>query len=156
MKKVLMLILMAAMIVSAVSAQSADSETSAAADKPNLILTVPNFFSNYEYQNPDGQFLKIKEIKPCLMQVSENEPLIRKYNTLSITSYTLIGIFLAGCVVDMVYDFNDNLPYRETVMQANRYVSLGALLGAVIAGNSAKLKFQRAIDNYNIAVMSAQ
>ena len=118
-----------------------------------FLLNVPNTFSKYEYQNKAGDFFTNKQVKDMVLGISENEKLMKQYDGFMAATYTLLGIFTAGCVVNLVYNFNDDLPYRGTVMNINQYVSLMSLCGLVLTGNAAKVRMKRAVDNYNLSLI---
>ena len=119
----------------------------------NFLLTVPNTLSKYEYQNPAGDFFTNKQVKDMVLGISENEKLMKQYDGFMAATYTLLGIFTAGCVVNLVYNFNDNLPYKSTVMNINQYVSLMSFCGLVLTGNAARVRMKRAVDNYNLSLI---
>ena len=122
----------------------------------NFLLTVPDYFSKYEYQNRAGDLFSHKDVKEMLLGVPENEKLMKQYNGFMVATYSLLGVFLASAAVDMVYTFNENLPYRNTVNNITNYVSLMSFCGVVITGSAGKLKFKRAVDNYNYSLLQGK
>ena len=122
----------------------------------NLLMTVPNYFSKYEYQNRAGDFYSNKQVKDLILGVQENEKLMKQYNGFMAATYSLLGIFIACVTVDLVYSFNERLPYRDEINNITNYVSLMSFCGGVITCSAGKLKFKRAVDNYNYSILSGK
>lgn len=163
MKKIFIVCLLILSTVFCISAQEAlTEEATPSADldfsylDKNLLMTVPNYFSKYEYQNRAGDFFTNKQVIEMLLCVPENEMLMKQYKDLMAATYSLLGIFVACVTVDMVYTFNERLPYRKEVNNTINYVSLMSFCGGVITGSAGKLKLNRAIDNYNYSILSGR
>lgn len=118
-----------------------------------FIFTVPNSWSRFEYQNKAGDFFTNKQVKNMVLGIPENEKLVKQYNGFMAATYTLLGIFLAGATVDMIYEFNETLPAREKVQTICKATCLMSTCCIVLTGQSARLKLRRAVDNYNYSLM---
>jgi len=118
-----------------------------------FIVSVPNSWSKFEYQNKAGDFFTNKQVKNMVLGIPENEKLVKQYNGFMAATYTLLGIFFAGATVDMIYEFNETLPAREKVQTICKATCLMSTCCIVLTGQSARLKLRRAVDNYNYSLM---
>ena len=119
-----------------------------------LLFSVTNIFSRFEYQNKVGDFFTNKQVKNMVLGIPENEKLIKQYNGFMAATYTLLGIFVASCVVDVVYTENKNLPNRGTVLMWDQFSILMSYCGIVLTGNAARVRMHRAVDNYNYSLLT--
>lgn len=122
--------------------------------KEKFIVSVPNSLGRFEYQNMAGDFLTNKEVKNKVLGIPENEKLVKQYDGFMAATYTLLVVSLASAAVDMIYQFNENLPAREKVQPISRASCLMSFCGIVLTSQAGRLKLRRAVDNYNYYLMT--
>ena len=118
-----------------------------------FLINVPNSWSKYDYQNRAGDFFTNKQVKAMVLGLPENEKLMKQYNGFLAATYAFAGLFVASYAVQIAYNFNDNLPNRQTVSNITSYVSLMTFCGGLLTGNAADARMRRAVDNYNYAII---
>lgn len=67
----------------------------------------------------------------------------------------LVPIF-AGIATDVIYSFNDNLPYAENILPITYGVTSGAMADAIFTTGMTSFKYQIAIDNYNMNLLGIE
>lgn len=120
------------------------------------LVNVSDFFSNASYQNPNGEKFKHSQVNKMLLTVPENETVIKKYNTWTVVTYVLLGVACAGIATDVIYTFNDDLPYRETVIPVSSYGTFFSVLGALFTSKVAGSTYKIAVDNYNLNLLGIE
>lgn len=118
-----------------------------------FIVSVPNSWSKFEYQNKAGDFFTNKQVKNMVLGIPENEKLVKQYNGFMAATYTLLGVFLVGATVDYIYEFNETLPARNKIQTISQATCLMSFCGIVLTGQAGRVKLRRAVDNYNYSLM---
>lgn len=163
MKKSVLFIIVIFVAVGCVFAQPVNEDSpSLSADfdfsflNEQFIVSVPNSWSKFEYQNKAGDFFTNKQVKNMVLGIPENEKLVKQYNGFMAATYTLLGVFLVGATVDYIYEFNKNLPAREKVQTISQQTCLMTLCLSVLTGQAGRVKLRRAVDNYNYSLRTGK
>jgi hypothetical protein len=102
---------------------------------------------------PDGTNLSTEELKQRLFTVPENDKYVSRAGGWTAAYWTAFGIGCAAAAMDIVYLFNEDLPYRMPMIAA---LSGGVVLGIVTGDLFIVMRnrnLNRAVRNYNLSVM---
>ena len=117
------------------------------------IMNVQDLLSNASYQNPNGEKIKHSEVNKMLLTVPENKTFMKRYIAWTVVTYVLLGVACAGITTNVVYTFNENLPYQETISSMVTYGTLFSIFGAFFTSSIAGSNYKIAIDNYNLDLL---
>ena len=117
------------------------------------IMNVQDLLSNASYQNPNGEKIKHSEVNKMLLTVPENKTFMKRCIAWTVVTYVLLGVACAGITTNVVYTFNENLPYQETISSMVTYGTLFSIFGAFFTSSIAGSNYKIAIDNYNLDLL---
>lgn len=120
------------------------------------LLQNTKFFSNASFKTQNNTLITHKEATKMLLEVPKNKKVIKEYRGWCAATFTLLGIVCAGIATDVIYSFNDNLPYAENILPITYGVTSEAMAGAIFTTGMAGFKYQIAVDNYNMNLLGIE
>ncbi len=122
----------------------------------NFLLRVPYIFSSIGYETPGGKKVSYKDVNLRLEEIEENQDIMKAYKIWRGTSIGFASLAVAGLATATVFGCIEKTPYTDDIMIAGYGTLLSGLVLSSFTGKVAELKYNRAVDNYNLSLFKKQ
>lgn len=153
MKKIFALVSLLVALTFSAMAQTFNIE-SLQNDPSKALVHQDGFWNLYDYQFVDGEKVSFKNLNEILWTVLGNESVMKKEKGFRVADYSLLGLAVASCGVNLVYNlWGDDWAYSDQIKTISGLTCLGSLLGSFFCGEISLGYRQKAVDNYNLYVL---
>ncbi len=129
------------------------AENNSALDYSNILVQQSSFFNLTEFETVYGEKLSNKELLSRLKLVPENSDLLKKERLFRVLDYSFIGLSFMGWTATTFGSQINNGKQGELIEDIGSIMMVSSLCFALLSGNIAVSKRQRAVDNYNLYIL---
>ena len=105
------------------------------------------------YELADGQELSNKQLNQLLLEVPQNEAIVRNSRIMDGVKWTMVGLLLASYITNATYQIGGgDFPHTDAVLTATYWTGFVTVFGSILTGNMTTSLRQKAVDNYNLYI----